>query len=297
MPIYDLTYRGWRGARTKIPAWFPILENTVRLAFRNRLLFWLYLACAIPPLIACAVLYVRYNFESSGLAQRGGRLSQQFSFDLPRYYVFLAFQGGLAIVVAGLVGSSAIAGDRRGNALETLFARSITRAHYLWGRFLGLFALVLGATLLPGFLIWVCDNLFSLDPERWVVTLSYPARIAAWAILLSASASLLILACSALIQRAWLSLAAFAVVVILGSIFTAAVAAAVERHAEEVGNLIQGCGYFQALQAVQRAIFGLSTRDVPNHASALSGAIVLALLAIASILVLRWRVRPIEVVS
>lgn len=299
MPIYDLTYRGWRGARTGTPAWFPVLENTVRLAFRNRLLFWLYLACALPPLVACVILYVRYSMEAAGFMSGRGhaRAPRGVEFDLAQYFQFLAFQGGLAVVIAAVVGSQSIAGDRKLNALESIFARAITRREYLLGRFLGVFVLVLGATLIPGISIWICDNTFSLDPERLPLTLSYPARIAAWALILSSSASLLILAFSAMIRRGWLSIAAFVAFLILSAGVTAATAEALPRDAREVGDFIRGFGYFPALEAIQREIFGLTTKEARNSVSAASGILTIVLLALLSWATVLRRVKPIEVVS
>jgi ABC-type transport system involved in multi-copper enzyme maturation permease subunit len=298
MPIYDLTYRGWRGMRTKLPAFFPILENTVRLAFRNKLLFWLYLACAIPPIIACGILYIRYSLESAGFDQQlRGRHGNPVAFDMPRYFNFLGFQGGLAVAIAGVVGSQAIAGDRRGNSLESIFARAIRRSDYLWGRFFGLFALVLGATLIPGVVIWICDNAFSLDPNRMRMTLAYPIRIATWALMISASSSLLILAFSALIRRGWLAVAAYIAFLILSSGITGAIANIFERSNRELCDAILGFGYFPGMMGVQREIFGLRKDTVAFDASATTGAIMLIGLAFLSWLILLRKVRPIEVVS
>ena len=301
MPIYDLTYRGWKGARTRLPAWFPILENTIRLAQRNKLLILMYRASALPVLVAIVILYIRYNFEARlGERFHGGRgqIPNYFVFDLPSYFKFLSFQGGLAILIAGIVGSGAIAGDRRGNTLETLFSRAITRGDYLWGRFLGLFSLVLGATLIPGIVIWLADNLFSQDANRLAITLAYPMKITAWALILATSSSLLILAFSALIQRAWLALATFGGFILLGTMVTQAISAIFERaRTESIPDFIRGFGYFAGLAGVQRSIFGLTTREAGLSASPVSGAIMLAFLFLVSIAILRWRVRAIEVVS
>jgi len=298
MPIYDLTYRGWRGVKTKLPPWYPILENSVRLSFRNRLLFWLYLACALPPLVACVILYVRYSMEAAGALRIQRGMPQELFFDLPTYYHFLVFQGGLAIAIASVIGSQAIAGDRRGNALEAIFSRAITRGDYLWGRFLGIFVLVLGATLIPGITIWICDNLFSLDPSRLVKTLSYPVKIAAWAVMLSTSASLLILAFSALIRRGWLAIAAFLAFLFLSAGIAGGTAEAIHRAGhEDVADAIQGLGYIPALMAVQRAIFGLTPKEVHDSASYVTGGLTLVALGFVSWIVLLRKVKPIEVVS
>jgi ABC-type transport system involved in multi-copper enzyme maturation permease subunit len=297
MPIYDLTYRGWRGVKTKLPAWYPILENTVRLSFRNRLLFWLYIACALPPIVACAILYIRYSVESAGGARMRQGMPRELFFELSTYFNFLSFQGGLAIAIAGVIGSQAIAGDRRGNALEAIFSRAITRQDYLWGRFLGIFVLVLGATLIPGLVIWYCDNAFSLDEGRLVKTLSYPFKIAASSILLASSASLLILAFSALIRRGWLAIAAYLAFLLLSSGIADGTAEALPREFDTAASLIRGLGYFPALLTVQREIYGLTEHEVHLHSSPWTAFATITVVGLLSWWTLLRKVKPIEVVS
>ncbi|MFN0207837.1 MAG: ABC transporter permease subunit [Planctomycetota bacterium] len=296
MPIYDLTYRGWKGERTKTPAWFPILENTIKLAFRNKLLANLYRACALPPLIASVFLYIQYSIRATQMGS-GPRFANVEFFGLRQYVSFLSAQGIIAIAVAGVVGSQAIAADRRGNALESLFSRAITRRDYLLGRFLGLFTLVLGATLIPGFIIWTSDLSFSLDSGQFVKTLSYPVRITAWAVMLSTSASLLILAFSAMIRRGWLAIAAFAAFSLLSTSVMNAVAAAIRRQSETASEFMRGFSYFDALYAVEGWIFGISKTELNIRVSLVSSVAWLVFLAILSIVILLRRVRPIEVVS
>jgi ABC-type transport system involved in multi-copper enzyme maturation permease subunit len=296
MPIYDLTYRGWKGARTRVPAWYPILENTIRLAFRNRLLSTMYRLCLAPPLIACVVLYIRYSFERE-MGPRGNPLMSRFAFNMPHYLNFLVAQGIIAIAVAGIVGSQSIAADRRGNAMESLFSRAITRYDYLLGRFLGLFLLVLGGTLIPGFMIWVADYAFSTDPERLVKILDYPVRISAWALLLSASASLLILAFSAMIKRGWLALAAFAAFLLLGFFVTTTAAVHIARASESAAGVIRAFSYFDALYAIQGWIFGVPVAVSRIFTSVPVSLFFIGGLAFVSLMVILRRVRPIEVVS
>jgi len=298
MPIYDLTYEGFRGQRSRTPVWFPILENTILLAFRNRTLFWTYLIGALPTLIAIVYLYVRYQIEamSSGSGFRG-RMGAMFVFELKSYFQFLSSQGVVAMIIAGIVGSAAIGNDRRGNALEAIFARPVTLRSYLLGRWLGLFVLVLGATLIPALTIWYFDNALSLDPDRLSKTLSYPIRLAAWSIVHSTSVSLLVLAFSALISRGWVALAGYAGFAFITSGMIGALAAAVNRAYEPAAAYLKGFGYVEALFQVQHAILGVPENLHSLKTSTLTSAIWLAFLALASIGVLIRKVRPIEVVS
>ena len=298
MPIYDLTYRGYRGERAKSPSFLPVVENTIRLALRNKILRSIYYAAGAPVVVAIVFLYVRYQIEASVMAQRGrSSMRLPFAFEIENYYWFLFSQGMLALVLAAVVGASAIGGDRRGNALEAIFSRPITLTQYLIGRWLGLFTLVLAATLVPGFLLWCFDNAFSLDPDRLVKTLSYPCRIAAWAVVQGASVSLLVLAFSALISRAGIAMATFAAFFFLSSAFTNGVAAAVERVSEPTAEIIRSFGFVEAHRAVQLLIFGVAKRDVHLEVNPTSSCIVLSALALFCIWVLYRRVRPIEVVS
>jgi len=296
VPIYDLTYRGHRGVRSKLPAFFPVLENTVRLATRNKLLRSIYSSAAIPVLVAIVLLFIRYQFESGRFP--GGRgAAREFLFGMSQYDSFLRVQGGLAVLLAGVIGSSAIGGDRRGNAFEAIFARPITRAQYLLGRFLGLFALAMGATLVPMFLIWLFDNIFSLDPDRLRATLHYPARFSLWATIVSGSASLLVLAVSSLVARGALAMATFGGFYFLSSAFAGVMGEVVSRGSESSARVVRAFGYGEALQGIQPAILGLPAAAGGNEISSTASFVILAALAFGSVAILFRRVKPIDVVS
>lgn len=206
-------------------------------------------------------------------------------------------QGVLAMIVAALVGGSGLSSDRRGNAIETLFSRAISRNQYLAGRFLGLFSLVLFSTLVPGFCIWLSDLLFSPDEFRLQRTLTYPLRITFWAIEFSASASLLVLAFSAMIKRAWLGTAAFVAFLLITSAFADAVGAALRRSSVEATEFARGFSFFNAHLAIEGWILGVTKQQQNLHISTTSASIYLIALAALSVFVLFRKVRPIEVVS
>ncbi len=295
MPIHDLTYRSFRGGPSRVPRWFPILENTVHLAFRNRFLFWVYVASALPVLFACVYLYIRYQIELRG---SGRAMPTAFAFDIDRYFDFLKAQSVVATILAGLVGSSAISQDRRGNAFEALFARSIGRFDYLLGRFLGLLCLVLGSTLVPGFVLWYADNVFSLDPDRLQKTITFPFRIAAWAVVYSTSVSLLVLAFSAAIPRGWIAFGAFLGYGMISSAFVVPIAKVLQRTAgPDVSSWLMGLGYGEALFRVQAEILHVSPRERLPEISLVTACGLMGFLAVLSIWVLFRRVRPIEVVA
>lgn len=295
MPIYDLTYRGYTGERARTPVWLPVAENTIRLALRNKILRALYIAAGVPVLVGIVFLYVRYQIEPSFRGRGGPR--NILAFEIDSYFWFLFAQGMIALTLAAVVGASSIGGDRRGNALEAIFSRPITLVQYLVGRWMGLFALVLAATLIPGILLWYFDNAFSTDPDRLTKTLSIPARIAAWAVVLSSSVSLLVLAFSALISRAGIAMATFAAFFFLSSAFTQGIAAAVERMSERGAEVIRSFGFIEAHRAVQAAIFGVDRNLVRIEADLAASIAVLAGIALLCVIVLMRRVRPIEVVS
>jgi ABC-type transport system involved in multi-copper enzyme maturation permease subunit len=292
VPIYDLTYRGHKGARSRSPVWFPVVDNTIRLALRNKILFRIYFLAAIPPLIAGVVVYFRYQIQ-----MQGARIPEQLMFGLKRYFEWLRFQGAVALVLAGIVGAAAIAADRRGNALEAIFSRPITRTHYLFGRFVGLFALTLASTLIPGLLIWYFDVTFSLEPDRFVAVLGYPMRIASWAVVHAASATLLILAFSALSARWVIAAAAYGAFLFVNSAFLEPIAAAVERGSTSAAEVIRGFAYLEASWAVQAAIFGVTRAESRLEISTVASVVYLVAIALLCVVVLRRRVRPIEVVS
>lgn len=259
-----------------------------------------YIVGVLPSFGVCIFLY----FANQQIASRRMPISREQVvdisrqlFDLPQYQIILYIQGILAMVVAALIGGAGISSDRRSNALETIFSRAVTRNQYLLGRFLGVVTLVLGATLIPGFFIWLADLLFSADEYRLEATLAYPARIAIWAVEFSVSSTLLVLAFSALIKRAWLGTAAFVVFLLVTFFFINALASAMRRASDGAWEFVRGFSFFDAQFRVQAWILGIPRTKLDTHVSLTSALIWVVALAVLSVFVLYRKVRPIEVVS
>lgn len=293
MPIYDLTYRGFKGAATRLPAWFPIAENTIRLALRNKLLLNAYRACALPALVVIVIIYFIYSLETPG--RMGFRRLPEFKPE--NYLAFLRIQGFVAIGICALVGGQSIAGDRRGNAMELIFSRAIHRYHYVLGRFLGVVFLMLLATLLPPIAVWIADVLLSPDEYRYLRILDYPVRMSVWALVLSTSSALLILAFSAMIKRAWLGTAAFVTFMIGGMIFFNGLSIALQRTNESAAEFFRGLSFPMALLGVSRDILGVPQTVARFEISSTASWLTIIVTSVVSLAIILRRVRPIEVVS
>ncbi len=280
MPIYDQGYRRYeaREALRSVRFW-PITREGLSLILAKRA-FLLLFGVAWLPFVACVVwvLVVTKVPQFEAALPIDGRLFGQF----------LAMQGFWTLLLSVFGGAGLVANDLRTGAILVYLSRPLTRRDYVLGKLGVLMALNLGVTLLPGLLLYVVG--LGLAPEqylKWELWWIAPA-IVAQASLMSLAISVVALAVSSLSRSARIAgLSFFGLVVgldvargILVNIVRAEWASVVSLQ----GNL----------EAVAVALFGIAGRRTAEPAWA---AAVLALCIVASLLVLRSRVRAVEIVK
>ncbi|HKB14476.1 MAG TPA: ABC transporter permease, partial [Planctomycetota bacterium] len=270
--------------RRREGAFGAVLQQSLRYGFRSRWTKGIFIASWIPALVFCAIIYVRYSLPGGF----GGRDVNAFEFGLPWYRgLFLAEEFWIT-VPACVVGAGLLAEDRKANALELLFARPLTRLHYLAGKAVALVAFLFVVTGLPSIVVWLFDVLVAPGWSRLQETWDWPLRFALFGLVLSAATSLLTLALSSVAKRGLYAAAYFAILYFLSVPVGQTLGWITESRS------LRAIGYLTTLNSVGSEILGLFPgAHEPPFASALA---VLLGAALASAAVVWTRTRPTEVV-
>ena len=282
MPIYEQAYRRYeaREPLRRVRFW-PITREALRLLLAKRAFLGLLALCWLPFFGFVIYIYGVTRFgEAGGMLPLDGRLFARF-FD---------WQIPLALLLTTFGGAGLIANDLRTGAILVYLSRPLTRRDYVLGKLNVLLALNLSITLAPGLLLYAAG--LALAPEhflKWSLAFLGPAA-AAQGLLVSLVLSLLALAVSALCRSARVAgLGFFGLLVglemvrgVLRLVVESPVVAAISPQAD--------------LRALGRALFGV-TAPRWDAVPPLGAALALCLACAACLLVLRTRVRAVEIVK
>jgi ABC-2 type transport system permease protein len=281
MPIYEQGYRKYeaREALRKARFW-PITREALRLVLSKRAFLGLVAVSFLPFIVRVIQIYIVTRFPEAGrVLPVDGRL----------YGEFLNQQIGFTILLSIFGASGLIANDLRTGAILVYLSRPLTRRDYVIGKLGVPMALNLAVTLVPGLLLYAAA--LGLAPDqflKWDLVWIGPA-VVLHSLVISLVVSLLVLAVSALSSSARVAGLAF-----FGLVFGLEVVRGILQFPfqREEAMLLS----LQAdLKALGKALFGLLDRDL-----ALAWpwpALVLVLVALACLLVLRRRVRAVEIVT
>lgn len=281
MPIYDQGYRRYEAREPLRRARFwPITREALRLLLARRAFLFLLIPCWAPFLVRVVQIWVVTQFPQAGrVLPVDGRLFGEF----------LNQQIGLALILTTFGGAGLIANDLRTGAILVYLSRPLTRRDYVLGKLAVLLALNLSVTLVPGLLLYGIG--LALAPEQYLkLELWWLApAVLGHALLISLSLSLLALAVSSLSRSARVAGLGF-----FGLIAGLEMARGVLRNVFEArwATLLS----LQAdLRGVGNALFGVTARRF-DAVGAPEAALVLVLVAGLCLLVLRARVRAVEIV-
>ena len=281
MPIYDQGYRRYeaRGPLRTLRFW-PITREALRLLLSKRAFLFLLIPCWVPFLVRCVQIWVVTQFPQAGrVLPVDGRLFGEY----------LNTQIGLALFLTIFGGAGLIANDLRTGAILVYLSRPLTRRDYVLGKLSVLLALNASVTLVPALLLYGIG--LALAPEQymtWSLWWIGPA-IVLHATLICVSISLLSLAVSSLTKSARIAGLGF-----FGLFVGLEMARGVLRNIFDVrgATLLS----IQAdLRGIGSALFGVtpSRFDLVDWPAA---ALVLLLVAAGCLLLLRSRVRAVEIV-
>jgi ABC-2 type transport system permease protein len=280
MPIYDQGYRRYeaRGPLRRARFW-PITREALRLILARRAFLGLLMIAWVPFLARVIQVYVVTRFPEAGrVLPVDGRLFGEFLTQQSVFTLFLTVFGG-----AGL-----IANDLRTGAILVYLSRPLTRRDYVLGKLGTLLALNLSVTLVPGLLLYVAA--LSLAPGQFLT------RGLAWigpavvlqSLVVSLVTSLVALAVSSLSRSARVAGLGF-FGLLMGLELARGILRAIYDRPETLLVSLRA-----SMQSVGNALLGIESRalDIPW----MEPAAVLLVVSIGCLMVLRSRVRAVEIV-
>ena len=170
MAVYEQTYKRYAGPLT--PEWSRFLiipRHAYRAVFGSKLFTGFYLLCFIPILVEAILIYLHHNVNALGIMQVN--VVELIPIDASFFQTFVNIQGGLASLVALLIGPPLVSRDLRNNALPLYLCRPFSRTEYVIGKMSVLLILLSGITWVPQLLLfffqaylegftWLKDNLW-----------------------------------------------------------------------------------------------------------------------------------------
>jgi ABC-2 type transport system permease protein len=278
VPIHDQGYRRYAGVRMPGRGWWVIASTTLRAELRRTRVIALLVVSWLPFLVSAVRLYVGSNFQQASFLAATPETFRQF----------LGWQNVFVFFVAILIGAGLIADDRRANALQIYLSRPLTRVEYVVGKLAVLGTFLVFITWIPVTLLLFLQMLFSGSTQFLREHLFlFPAATVFCATQVLVS-SLAVLALSSLSNSR-----RFVAIMYAGVVFftEAMYRPLVRMTGSYIWTLISPGN---TIDVIGDKVFRLSTPPAAPLSAAI--AVVIAL-AVASVVVLERRVRPVEVVS
>ncbi len=140
-PIADLSYRGYEGKlHTRAARWWIVSLEMLRIYLRKPGFWGLALLAALAYAVIVVMVY------TGAFAMMGAGSPDAFT---QRFFQAFSQQQFWLMMIGLMVGSGAIATDNRANALLVYLSKPITKLDYLLGKWMGIFLILYGVTLLP----------------------------------------------------------------------------------------------------------------------------------------------------
>ena len=280
MPIYDQAYRRYEAREPLRRARFwPITREALRLILVRRWFLALLVAAWLPFLVEVIRVYVVTRFpDISRILPVDGRLFGEL----------LSWQAFFTMFIAIFAGAGLIANDLRTGAILVYLSRPLTRRDYVMGKLGVLMVLNLGVTLAPALALYAAA--LALAPDlffKWNLAWIGPA-VVAQSLAISLVMGLVTLAVSALSRSARVAGLGF-FGLLIGLEVARGILHAVYRRPETALLSLQA-----SLRSLGVTLFGLSERAVSLPWA--YPAVVLALVCAGCLLILRARVRAVEIV-
>jgi ABC-2 type transport system permease protein len=279
VPIHREGYRRYDGARQPPGrAWLVITLTGIRDMARRRLFLGLLLLAWTPFVVRAVQAYAASALPQASFLAIGAVTFREF----------LEQQGTFIFPITMWVGAGLIAGDIRTNALQIYLSKPMTRAEYVAGKFGVLAAFLMLVTWVPAMALLLLQVLFAGNLAFLRANLFLIPAISLFSMLQTISAALTMLALSSLSRNS-----RFVAVAYAGLLFFSLALFGVVNIATG-STAASWISPPACLMQVGNAIFLLPRRyETPVAAS----AAMLAAVIVASMLILRARVRPIQVVT
>lgn len=284
MPVYDRGYTHWEpSGRKALPAFLVIARRGIIEPLKRRMFLLLLVLAWMPAFAKGVVIYLK--LRAGELADLIG--GDWTSIDAGGFFSFLEWQRFFVFTVLAIIGASLIAADRRDNGLSLYFSRPLDLVSYVGGKTLIILFYYFMVTLFPVYALCLFSYLIAPEATGMSMLLLTPLRATVYCILSGASMSLVLLAFSSMGTRS-IFVMVWWTILIWGTQAIGAIAREFGKDSLEVVNF-QG-QYHNA----GSMMFG--TDPSLGISPWVSLVVVLVWTALA-VLVLRKKIRPVEVVS
>ena len=279
MPIYDMSYRPYRGELSAHTwRWRTIAKAGLDHHLSRRVFLIFLFITYIHPIVRGVFIWGTHQLQANPFE----------TVDAQFFRNTLLGQGLFLLLVCIWIGAPLIAQDLRTNAIQLYLARPLTRIDYVVGKFAILAGV--GSLLLPvpALLLYLMELGLSTDTRFLAANLWLPFAILAYSVLVVGGAALLTLAISSMTRSGRYA----------GLLFFALVF--VSQAGATLLQAITGLRVFTVLSLTSLAdqigaiCFGGPTEEGVHAVPALS---VFALLMGISVLILRRRVKAVEIVT
>ena len=282
MPVYERGYRSWTpSGGAAAPAWWAIARRGITEPLKSRRFLLLMVVAWVPAIVKGGILYFTYKMgELSRLI--GGDWTDITS---PGFRSFLEWQTPFVLIILAIVGSGLITRDKAENGLALYFARPLGVRGYVAGKGAITLFYYFCVTLFPVLALCVFGYLVTKGATGLDMLLLIPLKALVYCTISGVCYSLVLLALSSVGTR---------------TVFVAlwwVLLFATDGLAEIMGMFAPSLKILDFPgQHLNMGALLLGGDGVDGVAPAVSLAVVL-LWTLAGALVLRRRVRPVEVVS
>lgn len=280
MPVYDQSYRSHeaREPLRQVRFW-PIVREGLRLLLGRKALLFLGMLAWLPLVARVIQVYVVTRFPEAG---------QVLPVDGRLFGEFLNQQLGFVLLLVIFSGAGLIAEDLRNGAIVVYLSRPLTRRDYVLGKLGILLAVGLAVTLVPGALLYVAAVGLAPDSFLEARLIWVAPAVLLQSLLMCLVFGLLMLALSSLSRSARVAGLGFAALVLGLELVVVIVQASFDAPAAGLLSLLKD------VQLIGEALFGI--RQLTGLVAWPAASLALAAAAAASLLVIRARVRAVEVV-
>ncbi|MBI3449497.1 MAG: hypothetical protein HY049_11335 [Acidobacteria bacterium] len=279
MPIYDQSYRPYRGTFSSHATRWVTITRTGLLQFLKRRPFVVFMTLTfIPPIVCGFIIYFAHRFPEQTLTKIDGEFFRRLMEIQTVWFLLLGIYPG-----AGLISN-----DLRWNAIQLYLSKPLTKLDYVLGKFATLATFLVGITLLPGLVLFFLELSFSSDSKFLAAYWWIPLALAGYAACAATSWGLIVLAISSLSKNSrYVGVLLFTL-----SLFTSGFAQFMRGVFGRDGVIV--ISGIDSLKMLTYVFFG----GVSEYGDHRVGALVtLAVMSVAAGLVLRSRVRAVEVVT
>lgn len=281
--IYEQHYRRLDASiPLRAQRWIPIAREGLKALFARRAFLGLIAIAWLPVFVRLVQVYFTTRFPE---ARRIVPVDDKLFFD------FLGQQMPWLLLLSAYAGAGLIANDMRTGGLLLYLSRPLTLVDYIFGKVMILFVSLSMVTLVPGLVLFLGARSLAPDVLGAAIHLLLIPKIVAFALLLILPPTGLVLVMSALARNARFAGLGF-FFVFVGSTVAHAIAWRATRNAHAGLISIQA-----TMRRVGEAIFGVKPTRMTADLGPEWALAVLLLLVVGCFIILKTRVRAVEIVK